>query len=70
MNQLAKLYPEGWVLYCGTCNEYIKQSDPQDDSRRKTVVIDTDAAECSACTSKREEEIKEAQAIMGRLGNN
>ena len=66
MNQLSKLYPEGWMLYCGTCWEYMKQSDPQNDSRRKSVVIDDEP--CVACTKKREEEIQEAQQIMGRLG--
>jgi hypothetical protein len=66
MNQMSKLYPEGWLLYCPDCYEYIKQSDPQNDSRRKSVVIDD--TPCKACTEKREAEIQEAQQIMGRLG--
>ena len=59
MNQLAKLYPEGWLRYCPECREYIDQSAPLNDSRRKTVIIDDVA--CNKC-------IEDAQAIMGRLG--
>ena len=66
MNQLKKLYPEGWMLYCPDCSEFISQSDPQNDSRRKSVVIDDQP--CDKCTKKREEEVLEAQEIMGRLG--
>jgi hypothetical protein len=54
-----KIYPNGIVLYCPECGEYICQSDPQDDSRRKTVVIDDQP--CTKC-------VTEAQTIMGRLG--
>ena len=66
MNQLKKLYPEGWLRYCPDCNGYIDQSDPQNDSRRKTFIIDDEP--CSKCTKQREEEVLEAQEIMGRLG--
>ena len=66
MKQLAKLYPEGWLRYCPECREYIDQSAPLNDSRRKSVVIDDEP--CPNCTKKREEEIQEAQQIMGRLG--
>ncbi len=73
MHQLAKLYPEGWLRYCPRCREYIDQSNPQNDSHRKTVIIDDEP--CSKCTEQtkvgdvqNEEEIKEAQAVLGRLG--
>jgi hypothetical protein len=66
MNQLAKLYPEGWLLYCPDCSQYVEQSDPQNDSRRKSVVIDDEP--CAKCKEKSEQEILEAQEIMGRLG--
>lgn len=66
MKQLAKFYPEGWMLYCPDCDGYISQSDPQNNSRRKSVIIDDES--CEKCTKQREEEIKEAQGIMGRLG--
>ena len=66
MNQLKKIYPEGWVLYCPECTEYVCQSDPQDDSRRKSVIIDDEP--CAKCKAKTEQEVLEAQAIMGRLG--
>ena len=66
MNQLKKLYPEGWMLFCPDCSDYISQSDPQNDSRRKLVVIDD--LPCEKCTKQREEEVLEAQQIMGRLG--
>lgn len=60
---LEKLYPEGYLLYCSR-GHFIKQSDPQDSSRKKTVVIDNDFGECQEC----DKEILEAQAIVGRLG--
>jgi hypothetical protein len=60
------LYPSGWILYCGECNSYISQSDPQDFSGGKTVVIDTEP--CEKCSKLREEEIQEAQQLLGRLG--
>jgi hypothetical protein len=53
---------DGFILYC-SCGEYIRQSDPQDFSGGKQVVIDTDAAECLKCT-----EVREAQQLLGRLG--
>jgi hypothetical protein len=64
-----KLFRSGWILYCPSCKNYIKQSDPQNFSGRKSVIIDDEP--CEACKKKqqeREEEIKEAQQIMGRLG--
>jgi hypothetical protein len=61
-----KFFPMGWILYCPECNEYVKQSDPQNDSRRKSVIINDDP--CAACKAKNEEEVKEAQGLMGRLG--
>ena len=66
MNQMKKLFPGGWMLYCPDCSEYISQSDPQDDSRRKTVIIDDEP--CAQCKAKTAQEILEAQEIMGRLG--
>ena len=66
MRQLRKLYPEGWVRYCPECREYMDQSDPQNDSSYKTVIIDDTS--CEICTSKHIEEVNEAQDIMGRLG--
>jgi len=66
MNQMKKLFPGGWVLYCPECSEYVEQSDPQDDSRRKTVIIDDEP--CEKCKEKTEQEVQEAQQIMGRLG--
>ena len=68
MNYLEKLEKnrEGWLLYCGTCNAYIKQSDPQNFSGKKQVIIDD--VPCESCEEKRKEEIKEAQSLMGRLG--
>ena len=59
-------YKNGWILYCPECRDYMRQSDPQDFSGRKQVIIDD--APCEKCTKQREEEIKEAQVIMGRLG--
>ena len=66
MKSLDKFYTNGWILYCPECREYIKQSDPQNDSRRKSVIIDD--LPCEKCIKQREEEVLEAQAIMGRLG--
>ncbi len=60
--------PEGWILYCPDCRDFIKQSDPQNFSGGKRVVIDSDNEDCLACTKKREEEVREAQVLMGRLG--
>ena len=54
---------EGWILYCPDCKQYVSQSDPQDDSRRKTVIIDDES--CEKCKAK---EVQEAQQICGRLG--
>ena len=58
-SQKVKLYPRGWVLYCPDCLEYIGQSDPQNFSGGKSVIIDD--SPCETC-------IKNAQQIMGRLG--
>lgn len=66
MQVLEKFYPTGWILYCPECSEYVEQSDPQSFSGKKSVVIDD--SPCKACTQKNEEEIQEAQKIMGRLG--
>ena len=60
---LEKLYPEGFMLYCSR-GHFIKQSNPQNSSRGKTVVIDEVTGECPEC----DKEVLEAQAIMGRLG--
>lgn len=65
MGYLEKLEKQGgWILYCGKCNGYIKQSDPQNFSGGKTVVIDSDQDDCPTCS----QEIKEAQQLVGRLG--
>ncbi len=61
-----KMFPNGWILYCPECCQYVCQSDPQNDSTRKTVVIND--VPCEKCAKKREEEVLEAQQIMGRLG--
>ena len=66
MQQLKKIYPAGWILYCPDCSDYIDQSKPKDTTRGKSVVIDDEP--CEKCTKKREEEVQEAQQIMGRLG--
>ena len=58
---LNKFYKNGWIMYCPNCDGYVKQSDPQDFSGHKQVVIDDEP--CTKCN----EEVKEAQAIMGRL---
>jgi hypothetical protein len=63
MKQLSKLYPNGYIMYCPTCSEFIHQSDPQNDSRRKSVIIDDEP--CEKCNEK---EVVEAQQLMGRLG--
>ena len=54
-----RLYPEGWIAYCPECDEYVAQSDPQNNSARKTVIIDD--TPCIKC-------ITAAQQLMGRLG--
>ena len=66
MNQLTKIYPEGWMLFCPECERYIGQSDPQNDSRHKSVVIDSEP--CERCKVQNTQEVQEAQQIMGRLG--
>jgi hypothetical protein len=63
---LEKLYPSGWILYCPECSDFICQSDPQNFSGKKSVVIDD--LPCKKCTDTANEEVKEAQQIMGRLG--
>ena len=67
MNYLEKLEKnrEGWLLYCGTCNAYIKQSDPQDFSIGKQVIIESEG--CENCKTHAQE-VLEAQSLMGRLG--
>ena len=59
-------YKNGWILYCPECREYMLQSNPQNFSGRKQVIIDDQP--CEKCKAKREEEINEAQNLMGRLG--
>jgi len=66
MNAMKKLYPEGWILYCPDCGDYVSQSDPQDTTRGKSVVIDDEP--CPDCKETRAQEVIEAQSIMGRLG--
>ena len=63
---LEKTFPSGWILFCPECRDYVRQSDPQDFSGKKSVIIDDES--CKKCTDKRNEEVKEAQALMGRLG--
>jgi hypothetical protein len=55
LDSLAK----GWMLFCPTCREFVQQSDPQNLSLGKTVVIDDES--CHTC-------IVEAQQLLGRLG--
>lgn len=59
-------YKNGWILYCPECKQYLRQSDPQDFSGRKQVIIDD--IPCETCEENRKEEAQEAQQIMGRLG--
>ena len=54
---------EGYMLYCSR-GHFIKQSDPQNFSGGKTVIIDNEFEECP----EYDQEIKDAQTIMGRLG--
>jgi hypothetical protein len=61
LEKLAKA--EGYMLYC-IRGHFIKQSDPQNFSGGKTVVIDNDFGECPEC----DQEVKEAQSLLGRLG--
>ena len=58
-------YKNGWILFCPECRDFMRQSNPQDFSGRKQVIIDDQP--CEKCTKKYEEEIKEAQALMGRI---
>ena len=58
-------YKNGWVLFCPECRDFMRQSNPQDFSGRKQALIDDQP--CEKCTKKHEEEIKEAQALMGRI---
>ena len=60
------LYKNGWILYCPECHEYLGQSDPQNFSGRKQIIIDD--MPCESCEEKREAEEQEAQQIMGRMG--
>ena len=63
---LDALYKNGWILYCPECSDYMRQSDPQNFSGRKSVVIDD--APCEKCAAYHEEEVRQAQDMMGRLG--
>lgn len=63
---LDSFYKNGWILYCPECRGYLRQSDPQDFSGRKQVIIDD--LPCESCEEKHKEEVKEAQTLMGRLG--
>jgi hypothetical protein len=63
---LDALYKNGWILYCPECSEYLGQSDPQNFSGRKQVVIDD--LPCETCEEIHKEDINDAQALMGRLG--
>jgi hypothetical protein len=54
---------EGYMVYC-TRGHFIKQSDPQNFSGGKTVVIDNEYGECPEC----DRDVLEAQQLMGRLG--
>jgi hypothetical protein len=65
-DSLNKFYNGKWILYCPECSDYIKQSDPQDFSGRKQVVIDD--LPCETCEETHKDDINEAQALMGRLG--
>lgn len=65
LEMLEKNRKSGYVMYWN-CGHYQKQSDPQDFSIGKTIVIDT--VSCPECIKKNEEEVKEAQALCGRLG--
>lgn len=69
MGYLEKLIKNrgGFILYCPECSDYIRQSDPQDFSGGKSVVIDDEP--CAKCVEKNKVEIEEAQQIMGRLGS-
>jgi hypothetical protein len=60
------LYKNGWILYCPECQAYLRQSDPQNFSGRKQVIIDS--MPCENCEERHEKEINEAQDLMGRLG--
>lgn len=66
MNSIDKIYPEGWLLFCPECSSFLKQSDPQNNSQRKSVVIDDEP--CEKCKAAHAQEVQEAQDIMGRLG--
>ena len=62
-------YKNGWILYCPECKQYLRQSDPQNFSGRKQIIIDD--VPCETCEEKRKEEtqeVQEAQALMGRIG--
>ena len=66
MSDLKKFYPEGWIRYCPECMDYVSQSDPQNFSGRKSVIIDDEP--CKKCQDTHEQEVREAQALLGRLG--
>lgn len=62
MGYLEKLEKNrsGWIMYCSECGGYIKQSDPQDFSGGKQVIV-VEAQDCDKC-------VGEAQDLMGRMG--
>jgi hypothetical protein len=66
MSDLKELYPGGWIMYCPECLGFLSQSDPQNFSGRKSVIIDDEP--CKKCQDTHEQEVKEAQVLMGRLG--
>ena len=51
---------DGWLEFCD-CGLFLRQSDPQDFSGGKRIIVTP--SECERC-----KEIAEAQALMGRLG--
>ena len=55
---------DGFIEFCD-CGRYLRQSDPQNFSGGKTVIVTP--GECEECKT-RAQEIVEAQALMGRLG--
>ena len=66
MNFLEKLEKNrgGFIEYCD-CGRYLRQSDPQDFSGGKNIIVTP--SECEPC-KKNIQEAMEAQQIMGRLG--
>ena len=54
---------EEWIEYY-SCGKYKRQSDPQDNSIGKTVIV-TD----EKCPDCHERDVREAQALMGKMGD-